>query len=220
MRKTSENIKTKFYQLFWFFVIGSLLGTLYEMTICLLKTGHFAYRQGLIYGPFYPVYGFGSILFFLTIYKMKRAIPIFITGTLLGGLYEFLASFFQDLIFHTVSWDYSNVILNFDGRTSLFHALGWGLIAILFVYILAPFLKKIIESFPKRLGFVLTWIFLFFFLFDFSITTFALYRYKERRQNIPITHKLDYVLDNNYPDTFIKKRFPTMKESFRLTVKE
>lgn len=218
--KKQETVKTKFYQIFWIFVLGCFIGSLYEVMLCFIKNGYLSYRQGLIYGPFYPVYGFGAVLFFVTICNMKKIISIFITGSILGGLFEYTASLLQDIIFSTVNWDYSNIPFNLQGRTSLLHAMGWGLIGVLFVYVLAPFLSKLIDSFPKKLGFVLTWIFLFFFLFDFSITSFALYRYKERRQNIPATHKVDYVLDNNYPDTFIKKRFPTMKESFRLTIKE
>lgn len=216
MNEKQETVKAKFYQLFWFFVIGSLLGTFYEAILCLIQTGHISYRQGLIYGPFYPVYGFGAVLFLLTIDRMKRPVPIFVVGTLLGGFYEFMASFLQDLVFHTVNWDYSNVFLNLDGRTSFFHAIGWGVAGLLFVYFLAPLLKRMIHHFPKKFSFVLTWVLVFFFLFDFSITSFALYRFQERQKNMIATHFLDFVLDDYYPDYFIKKRFPTMKESSRI----
>ena len=43
--------------LFWLFVIGSIVGYIYEMIVVLVQKGYFESRQGLIYGPFTPIYG-------------------------------------------------------------------------------------------------------------------------------------------------------------------
>lgn len=43
--------------IFWLFVIGSIVGYIYEMIVVLVQKGCFESRQGLIYGPFTPIYG-------------------------------------------------------------------------------------------------------------------------------------------------------------------
>ena len=41
--------------LFWIFIIGSIAGFIFEITVVFFQKGHFELRQGLIYGPFIPV---------------------------------------------------------------------------------------------------------------------------------------------------------------------
>ena len=48
-----------FYKLFWVFFIGCFVGVVIEVLFCIFVTEHrYESRQGLIYGPFNPVYGF------------------------------------------------------------------------------------------------------------------------------------------------------------------
>ena len=57
--------------IFWLFVIGSLVGYILEMIVGLVQTGHFESRQGLIYGPFTPVYGIGMAMYYFILNHMK-----------------------------------------------------------------------------------------------------------------------------------------------------
>lgn len=53
-------MKEKFRQLekvFIIFIIGSICGYIFETIVVLFQKGHFEIRQGVIYGPFIPVYG-------------------------------------------------------------------------------------------------------------------------------------------------------------------
>lgn len=50
--------------IFWIFIIGSIIGYIYEMIVVLLQKGYFESRQGLVYGPFTPVYGIGGIAYY------------------------------------------------------------------------------------------------------------------------------------------------------------
>ena len=63
----SKDIVKKLNILFWLFVIGSIIGYIFEMLLVLLKKGFFETRQGLIYGPFIPVYGIGAIIYYLVL---------------------------------------------------------------------------------------------------------------------------------------------------------
>lgn len=51
-----KNLRTELIIIFWLFIIESILGHIFEMIIVLFQKGHFETRQGLIYGPFIPVF--------------------------------------------------------------------------------------------------------------------------------------------------------------------
>ena len=58
--------------IFWLFIIGSIIGYVYEMIVVLVQKGYFESRQGLIYGPFTPVYGIGAIIYYLTLNAINK----------------------------------------------------------------------------------------------------------------------------------------------------
>ena len=55
---------TNLTMILWIFLIGSFFGFIYENLLMIIK-GHPALRQGLIYEPLIPIYGIGSIVFYL-----------------------------------------------------------------------------------------------------------------------------------------------------------
>ena len=130
--------------LFWLFIVGSIVGYLFEMIVVLFQKGHFEVRQGLIYGPFIPVYGIGAVVYYLIInnVKIKNKKRIFFITAILGGITEYICSFVQEKVFGTISWDYSYLIFNLNGRTSLLHCTYWGIAGILYIAYLSPLLEN------------------------------------------------------------------------------
>ena len=57
-------------KIFFIFMIGSLIGYIVEMIVALVQNGHLESRQGVLYGPFTPVYGIGIIVFYLFFNKV------------------------------------------------------------------------------------------------------------------------------------------------------
>lgn len=51
-----------FAKIFFMFFIGCIIGTYYEEILNLIRTGVWESRQGIIYGPFNPIYGFGLLV--------------------------------------------------------------------------------------------------------------------------------------------------------------
>ena len=51
----NKEILKELIVIFWIFIIGSILGYIFEMIVVLFQKGFFESRQGLIYGPFTPV---------------------------------------------------------------------------------------------------------------------------------------------------------------------
>ena len=113
-----KEVLNKLVKVFWVFIIGSVIGYVLEMIVGLVQNGHFVSRQGLLIGPFIQVYGLGLVTYYLVISKIKdkNNVKIFILSMILGGVIEYLFSFFQEKLFGTISWDYSNLPFNINGR--------------------------------------------------------------------------------------------------------
>ena len=189
-----------FYKYFWIFVLGSVIGFLYEIIIEYVQTGKVFSKQELIYGPFTVVYGLGAVVFTIVGKKFKNLSVIFLITSFFGGMLEFLYSFFQERFFGTVSWDYSNAISNIDGRTTILYAIGWGILGVIYIKVIYPFLSKCIECIPKNIALPITWVVIIFMIFNINITIFSSLRQYERRQNIPPKNRIDEFYDTYFPD--------------------
>lgn len=195
----------------WVFLIGSVFGVVLETIVSYFQFGSFESRRGLIYGPLNPVYGFGALIFMMFLVKYKSPLKVFFGGMLLGGFFEYLCSFFQEKIFGTTSWNYDGYFLNIGGRTSLLLMVCWGAIALLFVFVIYPFISKQIEKMPKKTGKVLSMIILIFLIFDFTISTVACLRQTERSLGLMASNKLEVFLDRHYPDHRLNAIFENAK---------
>ena len=200
--------------LFWIFIVGSIAGFIFEITVVFFQKGHFELRQGLIYGPFIPVYGIGAILYYMALnkIKLKNKLQIFLITMLLGGLTEYLFSFMQEKLFGTISWDYSYLPFNIQGRTSLLHCVYWGIGGILYVTYIEPLIEKMREKINKNSIRIITIILAIFMIFDITISWMAVERQIERKNDIEPQNHLDLFLDKNYPDEYMNRIFNNKKD--------
>lgn len=201
-----------FKKIFWLFMFGCLFGCIFEMVYHFINHGNWVSRQGVIYGPLNPVYGFGVVIFTLFLSKIKNPILVFIGGMILGGGCEYICSLIQEVFFGTVSWNYANKFLNFHGRTSLFYMIVWGILALGYIKLLYPFLVKWIEKIPVRIGNVLTIILGIFMIVNISISLTACLRQEERNQGIPADNSFEMFLDKTYPDKRLNEIFENSKK--------
>ena len=189
--------------IFWVFIIGSVIGYIVETIVAIVQNGHFTSRQGLLYGPLIPVYGVGLVIYYLVISKIKDEgnFKIFLITMVLGGIVEYLFSFFQEKFFGTVSWDYSNLWFNINGRTSLLHCLYWGTGGLLFVKYIYPIIEKIIKKTDILALKQITLILMVLLFFDIGISCIAANRQQERVAGIEADSNLDRFCDKHYPDS-------------------
>ena len=87
----------------------------------------------------------------------------------------------------------------------------WGLIALLFTFIIYPALSKLIEKIPKKIGEVLTIILIIFLLVDCAISITACLRQSERAKGIAPSNKIEVFLDKHYPDKRLNAIFENAK---------
>lgn len=212
-----NNIKDKkiinfIIRIFWIFIIGSVFGFFAEMLYALVYTRSIEIRKGLIYGPFIQVYGMGAIAYYLLISKVKDPKEAFFSGMLMGGILEYLCSFFQEIFFGTISWDYSNQFINLNGRTCLLYCFYWGIIAVVFLKVVYPWLEQIDGLIFKKWVRIVTIFLMIFMTFDISISCMAATRQQERHNNVPASNSIDIFLDNNYPDKLLDRVYNNKKE--------
>ena len=208
-----ESIIQKLTKIFWIFLIGSIIGYGIEMIVGLVQNGHFVSRQGLLFGPFIQVYGVGLVAYYLVISNIRKKsyIKIFFITMLLGGIVEYLFSYLQETWFGTISWDYSNLLFNIHGRTSLLHCLYWGVGGVLFVRFILPLIRSLNE-WCKNTNFRFITAFLVLFItFDIVMSGMAGSRQLERKNNIAANGYIDNFFDEYYPDTKLEQIYSNAK---------
>ena len=208
-----ESIIQKLTKIFWIFLIGSIIGYGIEMIVGLVQNGHFVSRQGLLFGPFIQVYGVGLVAYYLVISNIRKKsyIKIFFITMLLGGIVEYLFSYLQETWFGTISWDYSNLLFNIHGRTSLLHCLYWGIGGVLFVRFILPLIRNL-NGWCKNTNFRYVTAFLVLFItFDIVMSGMAGSRQLERKNNIAANGYIDNFFDEYYPDEKLEQIYSNAK---------
>lgn len=207
-----------FRKLFFIFLIASVIGTIYEDLLIFVRTfletgvGVWMMHRGVIYGPFNVIYGFGAALMcWLLLRKPYKNWQIFLYSALMGGAVEYLLSLGQELVIGTRSWDYSNQILDINGRTTLPIMLIWGAMGLVFIKVVYPWVSSLIEKIPPAVGENLFIILLIFMIFNMVVSWSALIRQNLRHHEIRPLTPIGEFYDRYYPDEFLRKYFTNME---------
>ncbi len=191
----------KFIRLFWIFIIGSVIGYIVEMIVGFVQNGHFVSRQGLLFGPFAQVYGLGILAYYFVVPKINGGnLKIFFVTMVLGGIVEYVCSYFQEFLFGTISWDYSHLWFNIHGRTSLLHCIYWGIGGILFMKYVMPLVKNIEKMIRNNYFRTITALFAIFMMFNIAVSSMAAARQEERSRQIAASNNIDVFFDKYYSD--------------------
>ena len=161
-----------FDKIVWIFMISCIVGFLVETLWCLIKHGYIESRQSLVWGPFSVAYGMGAVVLTLALYKVKDAPvwKVFGVSFIVGTITEFLYSCF------------------------------WGLLGILWIKAIYPIMSKVIEKLPVKLGTIIMWAFIVFFVFDSFVSATAGLRMDKRAAGRAPNNAYEQFLDNHFPD--------------------
>lgn len=192
---------------FWVFIIGSVAGSIIETIVGIFQNGLFEVRQGLVYGPFVPVYGFGLLVYYFSISKLRGYKKIFFLSMILGGITEYIFSYCQEKLFGTVSWDYSNLWFNLHGRTSLLHCIYWGVFGIAFVRYLLPILRRLEKYSLNKKFRIASSMCCMVMIINVGISYLAGIRNFERKHNLVADNIVEEFIDKNYPEEFVDKLY-------------
>lgn len=145
----------KIKELFFYFVIYSMIGWIYEvfLEVVIYKWGF--ENRGVLFGPYCPVYGFGVLAFLFTIYPIikdksfiKRLlyIPLVFVGCMfIATTIELVTSYICEFFMGSWPWQtYArDYVYHFEGRVALSPSIRFGLGGTFFLYIFQPLLEKL-----------------------------------------------------------------------------
>ncbi len=180
--------KNVIYKFLIYFIVYSIVGFFLETIYAIFTKGMLESRQSFLYGPFCIVYGIAAIIMIsiLSRYKNNNK-KLFFYGAILGSIIEYFSSYIGELMFHVKWWDYSNDFLNINGRTCLYYAVLWGILAIILIKYINPLLDKGINIVTNKISNILlkTVISLItlFMVFDGLFTCYALENFLVRVAN-------------------------------------
>ncbi|MEG0077000.1 putative ABC transporter permease [Anaerorhabdus sp.] len=203
-----------FEKIFAYFMVGCVVGVVYETILAYVRHGILQPHVGLIYGPFNPVYGIGFSLFYILLGKnndKRNGYLTYLYCCLIGGVTEYSISYFEQLFFHTLAWNYSDLFLNIQGRTTIPFMLFWGLGGYVLLKWVYPYLSTWIERIPYHFGKKVTTFLFVFILFDSVISFAAVYRQTERDDGVPATNLVEELLDYYFPNSVMNDIFQNVK---------
>lgn len=103
-------------------------------------------NSGFLYGPFCPIYGFGGIIMFLFLNNFKdKPILLFIIAFIVLSIWEYIVGWLLEKTFHTKYWDYSDKKFNINGRVCLENSVYWGILGLIFIRYIHPFIIQKID---------------------------------------------------------------------------
>lgn len=200
------------YKLFWVFFIGCFAGVIVERIWALIRYGVLEPRVGLVYGPFNLVYGIGAWALTASLYPLRNRSRMFsfLGGMLIGSAVEYGCSLFQEMVFGSVSWDYSNRPFNLNGRICLLYSVYWGILGVVWIKELYPRMARMIMKIPNRVGKPLTLALCAFMVFNTLMTGLTVLRWAQRRDGQIASNRIESYLDEHYPDARMESIFSNL----------
>jgi len=201
-----------FYKVFWIFTYGSIIGFVVETFWCFIRLGHFEVRSSMMFAPVNIIYGIGAVVFYLSLRKIdaRKTMQIFLIGMVLGTAVELLCSWFQEMAFGTVSWDYSVAPLNIGGRVCLMYSIFWGLLAVIWVKKLYPTIEKLIARIPNRYGKALTYVVLALLVLLAIVSASAVSRWMMRIEGVPANGRISMLIDRLFTNDLMEYMYNNM----------
>lgn len=208
-----------FYTYFLLYFIYSIIGWFLEVGLAFYEHKKFVNR-GFLIGPYCPIYGVGCLLLTILLSKYINepgvifAFSIFICATL-----EYLTSYLMEKIFKLRWWDYSNMKFNINGRICLETLIPFGIIGVLVVKYISPFLINTINSINFNVLVIINIIILSILITDILISFNVVFNLKNVTRNLNKDSTEDikkaiykFIHNNIFMYNRIVKAFPNMKK--------
>lgn len=138
------------------FFIYSIIGFLLE-TISSIIIGS-SFNSGILYGFWTPIYGIGAVIvlllskyLFLELHmpRVIETIICFFAITSILTFLEWLGGITIESIFGITFWDYSNHKYHLGKYISPLMSIVWGFTSIIMIYLVKPWMDKIIKKIPS-----------------------------------------------------------------------
>ena len=134
-----------------YFLIYAFIGWLLETFYAISTLGHFV-KRGFLFGPLCPIYGWGAIILISGLKRYKsNSLKLFFYSSIVFSIFEYIVGYALDALFCAKWWDYTNDFMNLNGRISLFFSFAWGIIALIFINHIHPFIERKVEKLLSKI---------------------------------------------------------------------
>ena len=151
--KYSFDNKTRILIILLSMFTGAVFGYIYEVIFYIIDTGYFINR-GTTFGPWIPIYAYGTLLIYLTTNKVKdKPIYVFLISILVSGILEYTTGYLLYHISGTRLWNYNTEILNFgnvNGFVCLRSVLFFGISGLFLMYIVIPYIERLALNISRK----------------------------------------------------------------------
>lgn len=154
------------------FLCTGFIGWCWEVFYSFLNGNGFVNR-GFLYGPFLPIYGTGSILILILLYRFRDK-PFRHLGLmfLLCGVLEYVTGTVIELARNLRYWDYDGFFCHIASRVSLEGLAAFCIGGTLATYIAGPLLYRLFKKIPAKTRTIVSVILGIFILIDFIFALF------------------------------------------------
>lgn len=128
-------------------------------------------KRGFLNGPYCPIYGFGGLLIcYLLIPFRENVFLIFVLSILISTILEYITGYMLEKKYNRKWWDYSKRKFNIHGRVCLGNAILFGIMGVITIYFIHPFIVDAITSLDAIYVPIFASVILTIFISDLTIT--------------------------------------------------
>jgi len=156
---------------FMIFIVYAFFGWIIESIACSYIDKKIVLNRGFLIGPYIPIYGLAALLMivFLNEYK-EDPFVLFCMAAVYVSMLEYFTNFWMEKVFHARWWDYSNEKWNLNGRICLRNSFLFGLLGLLLLYVVQPFIGGLLNQIPSNIFIIIACILATIIITDAVIT--------------------------------------------------
>ncbi len=160
-----------------------------------------------------------TVIILFSKYFNKNKITLFLGGFFIGAVTEYIISFLVEIMMQIRWWDYSDRILNVNGRICILYSIFWGILTVLLIKRFNPKIDKMIDKIKEKISnkvlkkiVIITTIFL---VIDCVLTCYAQEQFINRmivENNIEVENKEEII--EKYKRTYSNKTLSNFINTF------
>lgn len=155
---------------FLLFLVFSIIGWIIECFNCSVIQKKIVIDRGFMLGPYCPIYGIGTLFIYLFLSKCSNLLTFFLLSMIISCVFEYITSYLMEKLFNARWWDYSREAFNINGRICLKNAFLFGIMSVIFNYLLLPLYINLVCKLPSRLLIIISTSLLLIFLIDYMLS--------------------------------------------------
>lgn len=208
---TNDEIKYRYYHMFYLFIIGCVFGVIIEGIYCLFVYHRWESHVTFLFGPFNIVYGISAVCIYLVSLWIRNAkwYIKFIFFALLSSVIEFVIGLFQDKVLNSTSWSYD--FLSIGKYISIPFTIAWGILGLLFIRFVMPGINKVFSLMKHNAWNIVAIIGTIFMAINTVLSLVALFRWGQRAEYSVPRNVIEMYIDIWFPSDFMQNRFVEWK---------